>query len=60
MLNREDVFTLQLGLASFQGELQTQWHYLLAMTVVTLVPVSVVFAFLQKYITSGIASSGMK
>ena len=60
VLNREDVFTLQLGLASFQGELQTQWHYLLAMTVVTLVPVSVVFAFLQKYITTGIASAGMK
>lgn len=60
VLNREDVFTLQLGLASFQGELKTQWHYLLAMTVVTLVPVSVVFAFLQKYITTGIASAGMK
>ena len=60
VLNREDVFTLQLGLASFQGELQTQWHYLLAMTVVTLIPVSVVFAFLQKYITTGIASAGMK
>jgi len=60
VLNREDVFTLQLGLAAFQGELQTQWHYLLAMTVVTLVPVTVVFAFLQKYITTGIASAGMK
>ncbi len=60
VLNREEVFTLQLGLASFQGELQTQWHYLLAMTVVTLIPVTCVFAFLQKYITTGIASSGMK
>ena len=60
VLNREDVFTLQLGLAAFQGELQTQWHYLLAMTVVTLIPVTCVFAFLQKYITTGIASSGMK
>ena len=60
VLNREDVFTLQLGLASFQGELQTQWHYLLAMTVVTLLPVTIVFAFLQKYITTGIASAGMK
>ena len=60
VLNREEVFTLQLGLASFQGELQTQWHYLLAMTVVTLLPVTLVFAFLQKYITTGIASSGMK
>ncbi|MFI4983474.1 MAG: carbohydrate ABC transporter permease, partial [Nevskiales bacterium] len=60
VLNREDVFTLQLGLASFQGELQTQWHYLLAMTVVTLLPVTFVFAFLQRYITTGIASAGMK
>lgn len=60
VLNREDVFTLQLGLAAFQGELQTQWHYLLAMTVVTLLPVTIVFAFLQKYITTGIASAGMK
>ena len=60
VLNRENVFTLQLGLASFQGELQTQWHYLLAMTVLTLLPVTLVFAFLQKYITTGIASAGMK
>ena len=60
VLNREDVFTLQLGLASFQGELQTQWHYLLAMTVLTLLPVTCVFAFLQRYITTGIASAGMK
>ena len=60
MLNRQENFTLQLGLAAFQGELQTQWHYLLAMTVVTLLPVTLVFAFLQKYITTGIASSGMK
>lgn len=60
VLNREEVFTLQLGLAAFQGELQTQWHYLLAMTVLTLLPVTFVFAFLQRYITTGIASAGMK
>jgi alpha-1,4-digalacturonate transport system permease protein len=60
VLNREEVFTLQLGLASFQGELDTQWHYLLAMTVLTLAPVVLIFTFLQKYITTGIASSGLK
>jgi alpha-1,4-digalacturonate transport system permease protein len=60
VLNREEVFTLQLGLAAFQGELDTQWHYLLAMTVVTLLPVVLVFGFLQRYIASGIASTGMK
>jgi len=60
VLNREEVFTLQLGLAAFQGELDTQWHYLLAMTVVTLLPVVAIFAFLQKYVTTGIASTGLK
>ena len=60
VLNREEVFTLQLGLASFQGELDTQWNYLLAMTVVTLLPVIGLFLALQKHIVTGIASSGMK
>ena len=45
---------------SFQGELQTQWSNLLAMTVLTLLPITIVFAFLQKYITQGIAQAGVK
>ncbi len=60
VLSKSEFFTLQLALNSFQGELNTQWHYLLAMTVITLIPITLVFAFLQKYITSGIASAGVK
>ena len=60
VLSRSESFTLQLALNSFQGELHTQWHYLLAMTVITLMPITLVFAFLQKYITTGIAGAGVK
>ena len=60
VLTRTEVYTLQVGLNAFQGELQVQWHYVLAMTVVTLLPITFVFAFLQKFITTGIASTGMK
>ncbi|MBL8587109.1 MAG: carbohydrate ABC transporter permease [Methylobacteriaceae bacterium] len=60
VLTKSEVYTLQIGLNAFQGELQTQWHYLLAMTVVTLLPVTLVFVFLQKFITTGIANTGMK
>lgn len=60
VLSRSEVFTLQLALNAFQGELNTQWHYLLAMTVITLLPVTLVFAFLQRHITTGIASAGVK
>ena len=60
VLTRSEVYTLQVGLNAFQGELNVQWHYVLAMTVVTLAPVALVFAFLQRFITTGIASAGMK
>ena len=59
-LPRSENFTLQLALNSFQGELQTDWSSLLAMTVLTLLPIALVFAFLQKYIATGIASTGGK
>lgn len=60
VLSQNEQFTLQLALNAFQGELNTQWHYLLAMTVITLVPITLVFAFLQRHITTGIASAGVK
>ncbi len=60
VLTRSEVYTLQVGLNAFQGELNVQWHFVLAMTVVTLLPVALVFAFLQRFITTGIASAGMK
>lgn len=53
-------FTLQVGLNAFRGDLQTQFHLILAMTVLTLLPITLVFAFLQRYITRGIATTGMR
>ena len=60
VLTRSEYFTLQVGLNAFQGELNVQWHYVLAMTVLTLLPITVVFSFLQRFITTGIASTGVK
>lgn len=60
VLSRSEFFTLQVGLASFQGELNIKWNLILAMTVLTLLPITVVFAFLQRSITTGIATTGMK
>jgi alpha-1,4-digalacturonate transport system permease protein len=60
VLSRTEVFTLQVGLNSFQGDLQIQWHFVLAMTVLTLLPITFVFALLQRYITTGIATTGLK
>lgn len=60
VLSHTEKFTLQLALNSFQGEMDTQWTNLLAMTVLTLLPIATVFMFLQKYIATGIASTGGK
>lgn len=60
VLSRAEVYTLQVGLNAYAGELNVQWHYLLAMTVITMIPVVLVFVFLQRFITAGIAGTGLK
>lgn len=56
----KEAYTIQLCLLEFRGEHVSQEHYRLAMTVVSLIPTTLVFVFLQRYITTGIANSGMK
>jgi alpha-1,4-digalacturonate transport system permease protein len=60
VLSRRELYTLQVGLSIYSGELNVQWHYILAMTVVTMIPVVLVFIFLQRFITTGIAGTGLK
>jgi alpha-1,4-digalacturonate transport system permease protein len=60
VLTRRELFTLQIALNTYAGETNIQWHFLLAMTVVTMIPVVLVFVFLQRFITTGIAGTGLK
>ena len=52
VLTQTDKFTLQMGLHMFQGQFDIQWQYLLAMSVLALLPITIIFAFLQRYITN--------
>jgi alpha-1,4-digalacturonate transport system permease protein len=60
VLTQQEVHTLQVALNTYAGELNVQWHYLLAMTVITMIPVVLVFVFLQRFITAGISGTGLK
>jgi alpha-1,4-digalacturonate transport system permease protein len=60
VLSHKELFTLPIALNSFQGQFNTQWDLVLAMTVLTLLPITIVFAFLQRFITTGIATTGLK
>ncbi len=57
--SRSELFTLQVGLASFQGDNLTQWQYILAMTVLSLIPMTIAFVVLQKHLVKGIATTGL-
>ncbi len=52
--------TIQLGLTQYAGEFDQDFHYILAMTVVSLLPITLVFMWLQRFITTGIATTGLK
>lgn len=53
-LNRTSTYTLPLGLASFQGLYSTAWNYLMADTLLTVVPCLVLFLVGQRYLTRGL------
>ena len=61
-LNSESKWTVALGLASLQGALmyKTPWNFIMAASVITLIPALVVFFASQRYLVEGIVTSGMK
>ncbi|TWT06192.1 carbohydrate ABC transporter permease [Planomicrobium sp. CPCC 101079] len=53
-LNDENLYTLQIGLQVFKGQLSTQWNYLMAGSLIVLLPVILLFFVFQKYFIQGI------
>ena len=48
------------GIFNFMGKYGTKWSYLTAFAVVTIIPVALIFIFMQKYIISGMTSGAVK
>ena len=48
------------GIFNFMGQYGTKWSYLTAFAVVTIIPVTLIFIFMQKYIISGMTSGAVK
>lgn len=59
-INSQNLKTIQLGLRSFITEYSSEYSLIMAGSVVALIPVLIVFAYLQKYFVEGIASTGLK
>src|SRR5437763_11081819 len=59
-LQTNDLFTLSLGLQQYQSLHQTAWAYLMAASVIFVLPVAVVFLAAQRFFIRGITLSGLK
>ncbi|MDP2362065.1 MAG: sugar ABC transporter permease [bacterium] len=60
VLQESDLFTLPLGLKSFQASMSTQWGYYAAASVLVSVPVMVIFIALSRYLVSGLTLGAVK
>ncbi len=60
VLEDREMFTLPLGLKSFQATMSTQWGLYAAASMLVSIPVVVVFMLLSRYLVSGLTVGGVK
>jgi len=59
-INSPNAFTLQLGIANFQGAHQTDWSLMMAGNVVATLPLILFFLFAQRHFIATMTFSGLK
>lgn len=59
-LNTTEKYTLALGINLFRGYQVTQWHLLMAASVMMTLPCILLYAFAQRYFIQGIVFTGLK
>jgi len=59
-LNRQELRTLPIAIATFQSAHQTEWSLVFAASLIAVVPVIAAFVLGQRFFIRGLASSGVK
>jgi len=60
ILQEQPMFTLPLGLKSFQASMSSQWGLYASASILVSIPVIVVFMLLSRYLVSGLTIGGVK
>lgn len=61
LINRDELRTLPVGMAlSFIGEFEYDWAGMMALSVVTSLPILILFVFLQRYMVEGLTQGAVK
>ena len=55
-----DLYTLPVGLANFRAQFNTNWPVLMAIAVITTIPMAIFFVIFQRYFIASNVASGIK
>jgi multiple sugar transport system permease protein/raffinose/stachyose/melibiose transport system permease protein len=59
-LQKQNLFTLSIGMAAFMDEQGVQWGWLMAAATLTTVPVFILFILMQRFIVKGLVMGAVK
>jgi len=60
VMMKQEMYTVQLGLNLLRGQFNTEWSMIMAIALLSLVPMLIIFTFFQRYFVQGISGSGLK
>jgi len=60
VLSKAEMYTVQIGLAMLRGSQYINWNTMMAMSLISILPVLIIFLVFQKQFVQGIASTGLK
>jgi multiple sugar transport system permease protein len=60
LISGESRWTGPIGIAAFNQQYQVQWNEIMAASLIFVIPVIVLFGFLERYLVQGLAASGVK
>ena len=59
-LNSRELFTVPLGLMGFFSEYEAAWHELMAASVISVLPLILIFVLTQRYVVAGFVGGGLR
>jgi ABC-type sugar transport system, permease component len=60
VLSDQKKYTIQIAIRNYIGHMGVDWNSILAASIISILPIIVLFVFLQKYIIGGFVSSAVK
>lgn len=59
-ITQSEMKTIAVALTTYQSLFETYWHTMMAASVISVIPVFILFLFIQKYLVRGLNAGGVK